>query len=85
MQEPELADPYITPRTVPARRPRNYLAIGIILGLFLLTVSAAGIMAWRSLRPARLMLDRGPAIYMDRGPVPKDPPPSHAPDAESPL
>ena len=76
MHESELADPYMTPRTLPVRRPFMYLAYGIILAVVLLTFAAGSLMAWWAIRPSRVILDRGPEvprgnqlINQRRGPV----------------
>ena len=74
MRQSELADPYLTPRTLPARRPITYLVFGIILAVILMTVAAASLVVWRATRPMRWDLDRVSAIErrveMDRGPIP---------------
>ena len=58
----ELADPYLTPRTLPARGPFKYLAYGIILAVVLLTIVAALLMIRWSIRPSRSLPDRQPPL-----------------------
>ena len=62
MHDSELADPYMTPRTLPARRPYKYLAYGIILVVVLLALAAGSLMVLWAMAPSRLILDRGPAV-----------------------
>ncbi|MDX1928264.1 MAG: hypothetical protein SFV81_17180 [Pirellulaceae bacterium] len=62
MHESQLGDPYVTPKTQPTRRPFNFLVIGSILALLMMTTLAAGFMVWSSIRPQRVMIDRAPPI-----------------------
>ena len=75
MHDTELADPYMTPRTLQVRRPFRYLAYGLILGVVLLSIAAGSWMVYWAMRPT-FSLDRGSAIKnrdlminQNRGPV----------------
>ncbi len=92
MQESELADPYATPRTSPPRGPFKVLTYTIISTVILITIAAASLMIWLSIRPMRLDLDRGPAveyrgqsIETTRGPfLPRAEQPVNTPEAVAP-
>lgn len=62
MHDSQLADPYLTPKTQPARRPVSLLVIGSILVLLMMTTLAAGFMVWSSIRPQRVMINRAPPV-----------------------
>jgi hypothetical protein len=62
MHDSGLADPYLTPRTQPARNPLRYVVFSLILAVILLTALAASMMVWWSIRPSRVELQRVPAI-----------------------
>ena len=86
MHDTELADPYVTPRTLPVRRPFRYLAYGLILAVVLLSFAAGSLMVYWAMRPT-FSLDRGPAIEnrdfmfnQNRGPV-KSPSPELPPSS----
>jgi hypothetical protein len=89
MAEPQLLDPYLTPRTQPARGPIKYVVFGIIIAVILLTFLAASLMVWMALSPSRLSLDRSPPIdrfplEATRGPVPDREIPPLTPDSAVP-
>ena len=80
MLNSELADPYLTPKTLPARRPLTYLALGLIVGVVLLSVAAGSLMVYWAISPSRLNMERRPAIdnrdpiiFQNRGPVKSSP------------
>ena len=86
MSEPQLVDPYLTPRTQPARGSIKYVVFGIILAVILLTFLAASLMVWMALSPSRIMLDRAPPVQKfpieaTRGPVPNREIPPLSPDS----
>jgi hypothetical protein len=62
MHESQLADPYLTPKTQPARRQFNLVLVGLILAVLMLSTLAAGFMVWSSIYPQRVMINRAPPV-----------------------
>ena len=75
MHESELADPYMTPRSLPAQRPHRYLSYGIVFAVVLLCLAAGSLMVWLAIGKSPMHLDRGPPVRdrpwveQNRGPV----------------
>jgi hypothetical protein len=83
MHETDLADPYMTPRTLPARRPFKFLAYSIILAVVLLSSIAIVFMFYRA-ASAKMQLDRAYLVnipVIERGSMsePTVEPPANAP------
>ena len=71
MRDSELADPYVTPRTLPARRSLKVLAFVIILAVVSLSASATAFMFYRA-ASSSMQLDRAYPVTVpsvERGPV----------------
>ena len=90
-QESEQPDPYVTPRTLPVRRPLKYLMFILIAGIVLIAVSASAFIIDNARKKGRLQRNsnalKNYMPYLERSYEVKVPPsydPSSEPDKSSP-